>query len=218
MHLPRPTSIFGNIWKIVELSLEWLMPTGILKPLPVPRPGIVGNKHKVVALYPYRAEVIKHTIWALKYRGDPRAVSMAAEALYDVIVAELAENALWRRFETPLLIPIPLSKKRFRTRGFNQCELLAMSLSKKDCGKNFIFAPNVLYKIKDTKNQATIKDKLERQKNLVNCFSIKDKKFVVGKNVILLDDVTTTGSTLREARKTLLHAGARRVFCIALAH
>jgi competence protein ComFC len=206
------------MWKIASALLSWLMPARHLKSLPIPRPELVGGKHKAVTLFHYRDTNVKRTIWALKYRGDRRAVDMVAEALHDVLIAELAENALWRKFETPLLVPIPLSKKRFRKRGFNQCELVAEALARKGSEQNFIFRPNVLYKIKDTINQADIKDKKTREQNLAGCFSVKDKKSIAGENIILLDDVTTTGSTLREAKKTLLRAGARRVFCIAIAH
>jgi competence protein ComFC len=213
-----PINYARRIEKIGSKIIAWLIPEVVLPPLPAPTPHFIGNKHYIIALYEYRHPAVKRTIWALKYRKNKRALKRVTAALYDVLIAEASEHALWRRIDKPVLVPIPLAKKRLRSRGFNQCELIAASILAKDKGQNFHFAPNVLYKIKDTKNQTSIKDKKQREFNLQGCFIVKDKNVVKSQEIILLDDVTTTGSTFREARKVLLAAGARRVFCVAIAH
>lgn len=110
-----------------------------------------------------------------------------------------------------LIIPIPLSKKRLKWRGFNQAELLAI---------NFCFYFNYslslnLKKIKNRPPQVSLNEK-EREKNLQSVFAFKDKR-LEEKNILLIDDVTTTGATLNEAAIILKKAGAKRVEALVLA-
>ena len=81
---------------------------------------------------------------------------------------------------------------------------------------------NILIKIKDTEHQARIKNRNERIKNMTGTFAIKDleknKKLIMKKNIILIDDILTTGATLSEARKVLRQAGARKVIAFTVAH
>ena len=151
-------------------------------------------------------------------------VSVFAENIYDKIIEELSEMSLLQNFTAPILIPIPLSSKRYRERGFNQAELICIELVKisKTRGEVFTLAKNVLIKIKETEHQARIKDRSVRLKNLVGSFAIKNQEknseFLKGKNIILIDDITTTGATLNEARKILRQAGVRKVIAFTVAH
>ena len=77
---------------------------------------------------------------------------------------------------------------------------------------------NVLIKIKETEHQANIKERRDRLKNLSDSFSVKNSKMIEGKNIILIDDVTTTGATLSEARKILKQSGAKKVIAFTVAH
>lgn len=172
----------------------------------------------IVSFFSYGDPRVKALIWELKYRGHTRAADLCANALYECMLQELKQKNSEKNFTNPLLVPIPLSKKRLAKRGFNQSELIAKKMSRGDSGRNFTLCTDVLYKIKDTKNQTSIKDKTERQKNLRGCFSIKDTAAIKNRNIILIDDVATTGSTLLEAKKTLLEAGAREVICFTIAH
>ncbi len=180
-------------------------------------PMALPSDKDIISLFSYSDPLIKALIWELKYRGYGRAVEICGEALYESMISELAARKD-KSFTDPLLFPIPLSKKRFAKRGFNQSELIAEKMSHRDAGKHFIVRTDVFYKIKDTKNQTSIKDKKERQKNLQGCFAVKDIGAVKNKNIILIDDVVTTGSTLLEAKKTLCEAGARAVVCFTIAH
>ena len=85
-------------------------------------------------------------------------------------------------------------------------------------GASFSADFNALEKIRHTAPQSSIKNRALRLQNLSGCFSIPHPEKVRGKNIILIDDVTTTGSTLAEARSVLLSAGARSVHAIAIAH
>jgi predicted amidophosphoribosyltransferase len=201
----------------------------------------------IFPLYDYRHPLIKKSLWLLKYSGKKRLVNVFAENIYDKIIEELSEMSLLQNFTAPILIPIPLSSKRYHERGFNQAELICEELvriSKRNhltpnpspktffgegCpeftegrGEVLTLAKNILIKIKETEHQARIKDRSVRLKNLVGSFAIKNEarnsEFLKGKNIILIDDITTTGATLNEARKILRQIGARKVIAFTVAH
>src|SRR3989344_6085699 len=121
-----------------------------------------------------------------------------------------------------ILIPIPLSSKRYRERGYNQAELLCENLVKLDENVNFKLEKNILIKQIDTKHQAHILNRSERLKNIVGSFTIlytgKNIGLIKNKNIILIDDITTTGATLTEARKVFKQAGARKIIAFTVAH
>lgn len=119
--------------------------------------------------------------------------------------------------EKILVIPVPLSFRRLRTRGFNQAESIAAGFCKAS-GDSFLLAQNILEKIRETDSQVSVKDRTSRLTNLRGAFRVKEPHRIKGKCIILIDDVTTTGATLHECRMTLLEAGAREVFCITVAH
>jgi ComF family protein len=112
-----------------------------------------------------------------------------------------------------LLIPVPLHIKKLRERGFNQSLILAYALGeKKQIDVNF----SLLKRHKFTLTQTGL-NKKEREQNIKGAFEVSDKKKIAGKNIILIDDVYTTGSTLNECAKTLLKAGAEQVAALTLA-
>ncbi len=114
--------------------------------------------------------------------------------------------------EYSLLIPVPLHIKRLRERGFNQSLLLAKEMEKKyKLPVNF----SLLKRCNFTLTQTGL-NKAEREKNIKGAFVVKDKKKIAGKNIILIDDVYTTGATINECAKVLLKAGAQKVAAITL--
>lgn len=169
------------------------------------------------ALFNYKNAYLKQAIWELKYRGNKKIVSLLARCLYDELTAKLGDMAMMTSFEKPLLIPIPLFKSREHDRGFNQCVLLTNELKKEDDGNFFEVDNTVLSKTKNTKSQTKM-NRLQRLENMKNCFYIQFPEKISGRNIILLDDVITTGATLTEARKTLTQCGAKKIITIAIAH
>jgi len=110
-------------------------------------------------------------------------------------------------------VPIPLYKIRHRTRGFNQAELLAKEIA------NYYNLPleiNLLKRIIPTEPQANIKDDEKRKTNIKEVFNVGPAA-VQGKNIILIDDVSTTGATLTEAGKILKNNGANKVWGLVVA-
>lgn len=111
-----------------------------------------------------------------------------------------------------VIIPVPLHLKRLRQREFNQTALIGKHLSKK---LHIPMLTDCLIKVRETAAQTSLK-RDERLKNVKNAFSVL--KNLDGKDVLLLDDVITSGATVRECSKELARAGARDVIVLALAH
>ena len=117
---------------------------------------------------------------------------------------------------TDIIIPVPITTLRRITRKYNQSELLAMSISELSHIK---YEPRILIKSKSTKSQEGL-TRLSRQKNLIGSFSVNSKfaDLLKDKNVALVDDVITTGSTANECAKVLKKYGAKNVIVLTIAH
>jgi competence protein ComFC len=111
-----------------------------------------------------------------------------------------------------LIVPVPLHKKRLAFRGFNQAEELAKVVAKIS-QKEMI---DVLFRKISTEQQAKL-SKHEREKNVADAFELKKGVELQGKNILLIDDVFTTGSTLNECAKVLKRNGASEVHAFTLA-
>jgi len=112
------------------------------------------------------------------------------------------------------LVPLPLHPSREKERGFNQSELLAEIISKTF---NLPLEKNILIRAKNTRAQAELTDWEERQANLQNAFTVADPENLKGKNIILVDDVYTSGATMSAAAETLHKAGAKKIIGLVLA-
>ena len=110
-------------------------------------------------------------------------------------------------------MPVPLHPKKLRERGFNQSLLLAKAVAVKLNGLLDFLS---LIRAKETIPQTTL-SKTERKKNVQNAFVLKNPAGVLKKNILLVDDVFTTGNTLNECAKVLTRGGAKAVFCVTLA-
>lgn len=112
------------------------------------------------------------------------------------------------------IIPIPLFKKRFRQRGFNQAELIAEHIANILNLKSEILN---LVRIKDSPKQSEAKNWDNRQKNIIDCFALKNSEIIKNKNIILVDDVFTSGATINEAVKVLKAADCRKIIALTIA-
>lgn len=111
------------------------------------------------------------------------------------------------------IVPIPLHPTRLRERGFNQAQLLAESLANELPATLLI---NQLLRTHYTRNQALL-GKKERWTNIQGAFTIKGSLEFKGKNVLLIDDLFTTGTTISEAARILKENGANNVSALTLA-
>jgi ComF family protein len=112
------------------------------------------------------------------------------------------------------VVPVPLYEKRLRQREYNQSALLAKYLAE-SLGVSVLL--NCLVKIRDTAPQVGLRSK-DRRKNIKNAFAVTQREQIEGKNIMLVDDVVTTGATIRECSRVLKKAGADNIYVIALAH
>jgi len=167
-------------------------------------------------LFHYRQTPVRAIIWEIKYKGNTKPLDYIGRLIYEEIIALVSDIALFNHDAEFLLIPIPITKERRMERGYNQSEYLAKAILQSDSARGLIYAPQWLVKVKDTPRQSHSQSREERVKNLAGSFEADQR--VEGKYVILIDDVVTTGSTLSEARKTLLEASARDVFEFTIAH
>ena len=110
-------------------------------------------------------------------------------------------------------VPVPLHTRRLRERGFNQSLLLAKVVAS-ELGTPLDYLS--LIRKRDTRSQTGLKRK-ERRKNVANAFSVTSATIFKGTRVLLVDDVLTTGYTLKECARTLKRYGALEVICLALA-
>ncbi len=171
-----------------------------------------------IAPFPYKNTIIKNAIHTTKYHANKHTAKILAKALVPYISEELAELRMFENFHNPLLIPIPLHKIRINKRGFNQSERIADAIIEYMEDKNITLCTNALTRHKNTAIQTKSKNKKERYENMKNAFSIPYSDLILEKDILLLDDVITTGATLSSARNMLINNGARSVLCIAVAH
>ena len=172
----------------------------------------------------YQNQAVKNLIWFLKYhkwQGVMKIIEPIINRYLDVLNSD---------FKDFIVIPIPLHPDRLKERGFNQSELIAEIFSnssaklttRKTNGSatpaiNCHLMTNNLKRIKHTKNQAELKNINERIKNIENCFVLTNPKEIENKNIVLVDDVFTTGSTMNEAVKILKQAGAKKIIAFVFA-
>lgn len=110
-------------------------------------------------------------------------------------------------------MPVPLHRVRRRERGFNQSRLLARDLGRL---REMKVLDGALVKVRNAPAQAGLRA-AERERNAVGAYAVRRPDKVRGKVIVLVDDVTTTGATLRECARVLVEAGAKEVRAITLA-
>ena len=155
---------------------------------------------------------------ACKYKGPIKFAirKVKYKWVYDIekVLVDLLASQIWK-FDLPqdsILIPIPLSKKRKNWRGFNQAEILAKTLSKKF---NVSYSASLIRMI-DTRTQVGL-TKEERRENVKGAFAGRKAQGKRDKNIILVDDVYTSGATMMEAAKVLKNGGAGNVWAMTVA-
>ena len=112
-----------------------------------------------------------------------------------------------------IIIPVPVSKQRFKERGYNQAELIAKQISK-FTEKELV--TNCLYKNKNIIAQSTL-NKEEREENIKGVYILKNQEKLLNKKVLLIDDIYTTGSTANECCRVIKMAGTSKIGVMTIA-
>jgi len=149
--------------------------------------------------------VIRRAVHELKYRNLRALAPLLAGLLYEYLVA----NPL----PADVLVPVPLHPKRLRERGYNQSALLAEELGRR---AGLPVAANGLIRPHYAAPQARSAGVSERQKNVAGAFTCPAERFR-GKQVLLIDDVSTSGATLNACAGALKAAGAAQVWGLTVA-
>jgi ComF family protein len=207
--------------RICEICLQALMP--IAHPLcticGIPFSTPIGTDHLcenclrkkpwydfVRAPYLYSGPLM-NAIQRFKYNSETH-LSSSLGTLLSSFARDCIPNP-----EDFVIFPVPLHRQRLRERGFNQSLLLAKVLAS-HLGTQLDYLS--LIRRKYTRSQTGL-GKEERRKNVANAFAITTTKILMDKNILLIDDVITTGHTLNECSRILKKSGALKVICLALA-
>ena len=171
----------------------------------------------IFSLFDYRQREVRAMIRYLKNHQDGEIAQIIAEKMHEEILSHLAEKRSLGYFQEILIIPVPLSRERMAQRGFNQVGKIAKNLTHLLGGA---YTPQVIKKIRKTRKQALIQKRSERFQNVQNVYAIPQTKtpLLQGRDIIIIDDLSTTGATLLEMRKVLKKAGAREIIAITIAH
>ncbi len=160
--------------------------------------------------------VVKKIIYQLKYAPYLKAVG---EIISEIMSEGLSQNESFYHFVDqfkPVIIPIPLHKNRERRRGYNHAEIIASYVAQ------YFKLPiqnDILARVKNTKPQFKL-NKKERINNLSGAFRIRGSvgwRTKISESVIIVDDITTSFATLKEAAKVLKRAGSKRVLGVTFA-
>lgn len=153
---------------------------------------------------------LRHAIHHLKYRDKPQL----AVPLGQLLASRMqAEARTFRGLAFDGVVPVPIHPRRSRERGYNQAERIARSLCRT---AGLTLERGLLTRVRHTRSQVGLSAK-ERAENLTGAFAVRSGKNTEGKTFLLIDDVTTTGSTLHECAQALKEAGSAAVYCLSLA-
>jgi ComF family protein len=162
-------------------------------------PARIGTE--TIALLPYRNPLVQALIIEAKFHNNSRAQELLGQVLKDYLFSLDLENSV--------LVPVPLSSKRYRERGYNQAERIGSYAGRS-------INPELLTRTRDTLPQTTLGGSLRRT-NILGAFAATEQ-LNSHTTYIVLDDVSTTGATLREAMQALTEGGAGTIIALALAH
>lgn len=167
-----------------------------------------NNRNFSKHLYIFKYEgIIRNKIIEYKFEDKGYLYKMFAK----IILSDKKTCNFIKKYD--VIIPVPISKKRKKKRGYNQSELVANELAQK---LNQDIWTDIIIKKKDNKPQSEL-NKLERKKNVEDIYEINKPIEVKNKKVLLLDDIYTTGSTVNEIARKLKQNQTQEIGVITLA-
>lgn len=173
-------------------------------------PDRTRSKHTifVFSLMRYSNPACRNAIRAMKYRSLHTVAEILGRHLASYLyeMRSLMGNDVY-------VVPVPLSKKRMRRRGYNQAEKLSSTIAEIHGWRH----ANALIKIRDTKSQTECATPKERQKNVKGSFSVAPDFSPEAKTILLVDDVYTSGATIDECARVLKDAGAKKLYGAVIA-
>lgn len=175
------------------------------------------NKYKLIK---YKNKFFDEHLYVFKYDGIIREKIIQYKFyeksyMYKTFAKIIVKNEKKYRFleNYDIIIPVPIHKKRKNEREYNQSSLIARELA---YNLELIYIENVLYKKINNMRQSSLKQS-ERINNVKNVYFLKNRELIENKQVILFDDIFTTGSTANECAKLLKQNGAKKILVLTLA-
>lgn len=205
--------VHSNLDALLHMSPEALLTYARLSRLTLP---------DAIAVFSYKDKGIRKLIWSLKYYHNKPVAKLLGEALAHAVIEDLAEKQEFGTFLSPLIIPIPLHPKREAERGYNQSLLIAQAFARQSGFATDTVRSDILFRTKYTEPLAHSASRSERYQSMKDVFTVlKDEqkqRELKNRDVILIDDVITSGATMTEAKRILIEAGAREVLILTIAH
>lgn len=213
--------------KILNIILDFLYPPRCVFCRTMLKSGEIGFCNDCQQKLPWltgkeaeqKFEFVTLCVSPLRYQGEVRESihrykfedRSGYAKVYGTLIAQCVSDHFTDQFD--LISWVPLSPKRFKKRGYDQAMLLA-----KETAVNLnATAVATLRKIRDTDAQSGINDDSARRANVLGAYEVIDPELIIGKRILLIDDVATTGSTLSECARVLRTYGAKDVVCASLA-
>jgi ComF family protein len=192
---------------------DWIFPPSAdLKVVRSTSPGDIAylfteqKVNNVISLSDFHDPTVRALIHEAKFHGNKKAFSLLAELFL--------MHVEYRHPIYDLVIPIPLSRARRRSRGYNQVsEVLRLAMRE----MSLPFEEKPLVRVRNTRPQTDLA-KHERLTNLHGAFRVTDPARVAGKRILIVDDVSTTGATLQAAHAACVPYEPKAVTLLALAH
>lgn len=149
---------------------------------------------------------IRNSILRFKYNNHKEYAKVYGKIMYDYF---LMRNP----FHADVILPVPMYYKKQKKRGYNQAELLAEEFSKRI---GIEIYKDVLIRTKNTAAQSTL-DFERRKENLKEAFKVEKNFLIKGKDIIIIDDIYTSGNTIEQCSSELIKAGAGKIYFFTLA-
>jgi ComF family protein len=168
----------------------------------------------------YRDTHIREIIRTAKYHSSPEVLNVFAESFSEYIFDVYSELILTRNTLNIILLPVPISRKRYRIRGYNQSTILASYVAKslkKTYNINAFVKDNFAVRIKDTQ-LAHLDSKADRLKAIQGAFKVATPVDTDHTLVFIIDDVVTTGATSSEFAKLVRSDSSQQIEILAIAH
>jgi ComF family protein len=158
----------------------------------------------LMAIFDYKNKAVRKLIETVKFGFNRELVG--------IVLSGWKKPKNWNK--KVVLVPVPLHRYRKNWRGFNQAEIIARAVGGKKTQ-----VVEALLRVRATAQQANIRKRKERSENIKRCFRIRGEigSRLRNKRVILVDDVFTSGATMRECTKMLKKTGAKQVWGLVLA-
>ncbi len=211
--------------RLLSQLIELILPKdALVKKLEkmTPEDFLVTTTQSPLALFSYKNPIVRRALWEIKFRNNRIILKIVAKAVADRLLPTLSDLEIFCKNKKIILIPIPLSQKRRRERGYNQTAELAKeiikALYKIHQVSNIELNENIIKRVLHSEPQTKVRSRQRRLRNLQNAYQVEKPEIILDQIIILLDDITTTGATMTAAANVIIPHNPRQLICIAIAH